>query len=708
MRCRQEFQSEGIDNLVAQFNDIGQMIAAGQNPLVLAIQQGTQITQTLGNAGAAGAVRMLGAAFVQALNPLNLITLGVIAFGAAAIQALFSASEEAMGFDDALADLNDRVEAYIAAADKAGATTAALRKEFGAGADAARQYYRDLAEIEAREALRAGKATVEALQTSLGIFDNIDGPGNQVRLAEVFGLSVRERDSRKSINAVIAELEAVRSAPGIEESVAALERLKAAMEAAAPSDGVFSSTEDAALRSVNQLLLEQAALRERIAQSNGQEPEGQLVDLAALVKLQAEVAAARAEDAARAQELLAGLNTEVELRVLIAQHGRDSAIVAAARAEAEREVFAAMVESLDVSAAMKDELLQAYDAANAVAGAQIAAMIEAALGPAASLAARLWDAAAAAGAAQRAQSQLEQMKIEFSPGGQNLMKYGGRGAPTAEQVALDRRFNADGTVRTTGSGSRGGAGGGGGGAKAEANAMAELISRQERELELLREADPVKKEMLRYRQQLTGATEAERQKLEELIATRIREEEHIKAVAAVSQFAGQAAYDFLDQLIVQGKSASEVMRNLASTILQAAMQALILGQGPLAGIFGVSGSIFDLLAPKGVQAGLGASKGISATSKASSRSLLEQATASGPGFAQGGYVGAPGREAMRTDAGTRSRPTDMHVHIHGAMGDAQIRAMVAEGVGEGLRYYDANVLPRSVAQISSDPRVVRR
>ncbi len=63
-------------NLVSQFNDIGMMIAAGQNPLLLAIQQGTQITQAFGNAGAAGAVRMLGAAFVQAVNPLNLITLG--------------------------------------------------------------------------------------------------------------------------------------------------------------------------------------------------------------------------------------------------------------------------------------------------------------------------------------------------------------------------------------------------------------------------------------------------------------------------------------------------------------------------------------------------------------------------------------------------------------------------------------------------------
>lgn len=46
-----------VGNLRAQFNDIGVMLAAGQNPRQLAIQQGTQITQVIGPMGAAGAAR---------------------------------------------------------------------------------------------------------------------------------------------------------------------------------------------------------------------------------------------------------------------------------------------------------------------------------------------------------------------------------------------------------------------------------------------------------------------------------------------------------------------------------------------------------------------------------------------------------------------------------------------------------------------------
>ncbi|MFV0303557.1 MAG: phage tail length tape measure family protein, partial [Paracoccus sp. (in: a-proteobacteria)] len=66
-------------NLVSQFNDIGVMLAAGQNPLQLALQQGTQISQVLTQmGGGVGALRALGSAFVGMLNPISLATIGVI------------------------------------------------------------------------------------------------------------------------------------------------------------------------------------------------------------------------------------------------------------------------------------------------------------------------------------------------------------------------------------------------------------------------------------------------------------------------------------------------------------------------------------------------------------------------------------------------------------------------------------------------------
>lgn len=45
-------------NLAAQFNDIGVMLASGQSPLILALQQGTQVNQVLGQMGGGGVQRL--------------------------------------------------------------------------------------------------------------------------------------------------------------------------------------------------------------------------------------------------------------------------------------------------------------------------------------------------------------------------------------------------------------------------------------------------------------------------------------------------------------------------------------------------------------------------------------------------------------------------------------------------------------------------
>ena len=75
-------------NLAAQFNDIGVMLAAGQNPLMLAVQQGTQVNQVLDQVGTTGKARLsaLASSFMSVVSPANLLTLGVIAGGAALIQ----------------------------------------------------------------------------------------------------------------------------------------------------------------------------------------------------------------------------------------------------------------------------------------------------------------------------------------------------------------------------------------------------------------------------------------------------------------------------------------------------------------------------------------------------------------------------------------------------------------------------------------------
>ena len=93
-------------NVFAQLNDIGVMMAAGQNPFQLALQQGTQLNQVWASMGKegktlSGVYGALRSAVVSMISPMNLLTLGVIAGGAALVNWALSA-EDATAKTDAL------------------------------------------------------------------------------------------------------------------------------------------------------------------------------------------------------------------------------------------------------------------------------------------------------------------------------------------------------------------------------------------------------------------------------------------------------------------------------------------------------------------------------------------------------------------------------------------------------------------------------
>lgn len=78
-------------------------------------------------------------------------------------------------------------------------------------------------------------------------------------------------------------------------------------------------------------------------------------------------------------------------------------------------------------------------------------------------------------------------------------------------------------------------------------------------------------------------SEQKRTKLEELKASQ-------KGLNDAQKFFGDAAVDALEDLIVNGAKAEDVMKRLAASLVKAALQAALLGQGPLAGIFGTAGT----------------------------------------------------------------------------------------------------------------------
>lgn len=68
-------------NIAAQFQDIGVTAAGGMNPMIIALQQGTQLSAAM-----SGGLANLGAAFKQLLSPAALLTIGIVGLVAAGIQ----------------------------------------------------------------------------------------------------------------------------------------------------------------------------------------------------------------------------------------------------------------------------------------------------------------------------------------------------------------------------------------------------------------------------------------------------------------------------------------------------------------------------------------------------------------------------------------------------------------------------------------------
>lgn len=120
---QQQVNRFNTGNLAAQFQDIGVTAAGGMNPLLIALQQGTQLSAVLNAEIQQGQnpVKALGAAFAQIINPISLATIAAVALGAAALQSLGSILPSTETANEALKkhrkELEGIVEGYEAAED---------------------------------------------------------------------------------------------------------------------------------------------------------------------------------------------------------------------------------------------------------------------------------------------------------------------------------------------------------------------------------------------------------------------------------------------------------------------------------------------------------------------------------------------------------------------------------------------------------------
>ncbi len=74
-------QSHEVANLTYQLNDIGTMLASGQSPFIMMMQQGPQVSQILGKRGLGQILPAIGQGLSSLITPTNLVLAGMLAVG---------------------------------------------------------------------------------------------------------------------------------------------------------------------------------------------------------------------------------------------------------------------------------------------------------------------------------------------------------------------------------------------------------------------------------------------------------------------------------------------------------------------------------------------------------------------------------------------------------------------------------------------------
>ncbi len=404
------------------------------------------------------------------------------------------------------------------------------------------------------------------------------------------------------------------------------------------------------LTGVQKLVADAQMLEEQMQRLQEQEAQGMGIGMNLLA---AQDAFAGARDNAEAAASALGLTVEqaLELSSAIEAVGRATSMEELAVASGEalafireivplgyelpaplRESVAALEEiqrraaeaNVDLSS-MPDILASVASGASAAASgvAGIGTAAAGALGPLQALAEKAWEAAQARIAAV---NNLQSLSMEFSPAGQAMAKYGGRGTPSGT-----------GEPKPVSSGRDGGGGGGGASAdpqdflqqridlaqraaeaaQLEARAImmtAEAAAREKAKLDLLNEA---KRQKLDLDKQNTASGLTLRQEIDRQADAIGRLAVQTDKYRERTQFAQENVQTLKDgflDAIVEGENLSGTLEKLAKSLARAALEAAFFGSGPFAGggsgggggiLGGLLGGIFGGFRAEGgpVQAG---------------------------------------------------------------------------------------------------------
>jgi hypothetical protein len=410
-----------LGNLTAQWNDVIMMTLAGQSPMQMAIQQGTQITQSFGNAGAAGAMRMMASSALAMLNPFNLATIAAIAGGAALVQAFMGAGEEAKTVEDAVGGLKSAIGDLKT---EAGRDLKALKADFGAITPEVLELQDALTRVAATNALASSIEALKALRaetqgswwsifsgnfTDAGARSQIigDQPFVPTQLANgMTGLS------QPTVDRFVAALDAGVGAKGLAAQLSAVLEIRSAFEDVTKGQETLTEAQRSFLKGV---LDTEAGLRRLIAAQTESVKAGGAQDAAMVGELAQGLRRPRdpaaRDNLAEAGRMRAELQAEADIQAVISRFGEDSWRVTVARVAAERQAFQVSQARLGVSG---DELrndMARWDAAKGIV-AERRKLQQTVIDPASAALDRVDKAQATADALQR-QAEMQRLVADY-------------------------------------------------------------------------------------------------------------------------------------------------------------------------------------------------------------------------------------------------------------------------------------------------------
>lgn len=466
-------------NLTAQLNDIGVMLAAGQNPFQLAMQQGTQVNQVFAQmGGGAAALRGIGTALVSMVNPLSIATLGIIALGGYGVKALMGLREEAVRLEDRIDGVAAALDRQTTAAKTAALSSDELRQKYGNFADVMQSTLDLLATTATAEAQRQ----IDNLSQSLSDLLGVAGSGeSRAALASFFDVNIglaftdATRAARAEARGLTAEFQNAQAAlaasnGNLDQQITATRSMLENATALANASGSVNSEEAELIVQLSDaldLMVQQKEATTDIASSAIEVYEGFRA-----------VRDARERANQSAQDMLDKLNAEVDLQATIATYGRDSAEVAALRADQERAVFEATLDTLDATDAMKAEIRLAYIVAQDLAGAADSVNFSGAISSAQTLANTLGIALSKALALSATTPMMSDEDLAMS---QTVIGGAEQRQQTREAVANFERITAAASKTASAiGGSGGGRSSGGGGLAGATRAATDAAKEQER------------------------------------------------------------------------------------------------------------------------------------------------------------------------------------------------------------------------------------